>query len=1215
MATLPGAVLRRRSGKVPVIVAVASTGRVINKVDVFSFEPHAISWSKVGQSLIYNETIESTSVGSSGSTIVLVVGLHDSNRALAYKVPSQTIQKDWNLVFEAQGSICGISGDGSRIVASTTEPRSGVALFDISNLTSIDEPRPQSLVPAAISVFAFERTPVILISSYNGDYGSAIGQIPQGTFGIGGVGLLGIRFNYDAGLYDVDRVIETGFDLKKEPKSFFAVSADSTVIAMNANGHQIEFYENSLGQEAAGHLAFVITSLDRNDTSIPRYDVEHFENTFSISDGGAVLAVVRGDHVSVAQRISKCSGANIRIVLNLDESPGSISWSLDYTGILLNKNFPTDNIAQCKNCYAGDPRYARVVVAEDFCVPNEIAGCVQFTFQTEGKMGDGGGFVAFKNGLPFARYSGLNESKYIAPGSCDHECARDETQVKVLMSFDAGFPKQLDTTHQSKIWSSGKQSLPLFGPILIQQCVPSNDTSSLRFHRNAEDAAYDGSYQIFLNDTLAAMQIFDVGLSQTVNLESFVTDQNSSVVENIPARCPHDGCPECSLCPGELVVDISRSADVGGFESISCGKFADLARAGGVSPEFCEAYADGMQIQCDCHVVECAGNEVAMSVTIEFDSSPTDISFIVRSDEGFVWLQDFADFDKLKWAMKTSTFSRCVPSHGPLYFQINDRLENGLCCDGDSSLFLPASTPKGYEVHLGSELVGIREFPFGFQQNMVFRAGAKTSPVLLEQSSPWCFTNGDCNLPCYLCPGGGTYNEQDSITLETYGRVSCLTYETQISNYFNEETCQLYSRHASSSCGCTTHEHQCTADESKLTFQMDIAKEMTNTTVQVRNQHKSTLFSKVGFVRLAGGIGKFEACVPSQEPFYVGVNGNQGQAQGTFSLSLDDVVVGNYEFIPNGIDIALGTEYAKSPSTLQSTAPAVSSVETTTAPSFLSGKHPPCDICGVEGKQVTIPDAVVVIPGSDETPSCAEFHEVGLLGWIPANQCSLAVGVVSILCGCEHVEDEETPRAPSSPFIVPSSAPSFEPGDNPPCDICGDGGKKVTIPGAVVVIHGREETTSCEEFYKVGLLGWIPGEQCSLAVVAASAICGCALPDFPDGAPIGAPFAILDTNTSSLWPSMDPTKHIPSQEPSSDLSVQNIKPGEILEPGPFSKCDICGAGKQISLNDVILTLPGREEKPTCEEFGHAGLVGLIPEDQCPLVMMLVSALCGCVPMV
>jgi hypothetical protein len=66
------------------------------------------------------------------------------------------------------------------------------------------------------------------------------------------------------------------------------------------------------------------------------------------------------------------------------------------------------------------------------------------------------------------------------------------------------------------------------------------------------------------------------------------------------------------------------------------------------------------------------------------------------------------------------------------------------------------------------------------------------------------------------------------------------------------------------------------------------------------------------------------------------------------------------------------------------------------------GPNYPCNICG-EGNEVTLLDPNVVIPGQEVIPTCGEFAAGGFAGWVPAEMCPFAPGLVFDLCGCAQL--------------------------------------------------------------------------------------------------------------------------------------------------------------------------------------------------------------------
>lgn len=59
-------------------------------------------------------------------------------------------------------------------------------------------------------------------------------------------------------------------------------------------------------------------------------------------------------------------------------------------------------------------------------------------------------------------------------------------------------------------------------------------------------------------------------------------------------------------------------------------------------------------------------------------------------------------------------------------------------------------------------------------------------------------------------------------------------------------------------------------------------------------------------------------------------------------------------------------------------------------------------------------------------------------------------------------------------------------------------------------------------------------------------------------------------------------------------------------------CFICGVGNVVTVPDAVIALPG-QPSVQCDVLSIAGLNGLIPNDECALLPVLVTAFCGCAP--
>jgi len=244
------------------------------------------------------------------------------------------------------------------------------------------------------------------------------------------------------------------------------------------------------------------------------------------------------------------------------------------------------------------------------------------------------------------------------------------------------------------------------------------------------------------------------------------------------------------------------------------------------------------------------------------------------------------------------------------------------------------------------------------------------------------------------------------------------------------------------------------------------------------------------------------------------------------------------------------------------------------------GPHPPCNICG-EGYDITLFDPIVVIPGEDATPTCVEFRDGALNGYVPAELCPLTTPLVGSLCGCSPIEINAPVES------TKTVAPVSEPGPHPPCNICGEG-YDITLFDPIVVIPGEDATPTCVEFRDGALNGYVPAELCPLTTPLVGSLCGC------------SPIEI-----STLQPTISPSSAPP-------MEIGEGSPVLLNENPP---CNICGDGNVITILDAIVTIPSGEGTltVTCEEFQIAALGGQVPANLCPLVPTLIGTPCGCSP--
>jgi hypothetical protein len=193
---------------------------------------------------------------------------------------------------------------------------------------------------------------------------------------------------------------------------------------------------------------------------------------------------------------------------------------------------------------------------------------------------------------------------------------------------------------------------------------------------------------------------------------------------------------------------------------------------------------------------------------------------------------------------------------------------------------------------------------------------------------------------------------------------------------------------------------------------------------------------------------------------------------------LDNELAYNETFVSSEIEVILGSENTEMP---------VTTIAPTTV-GYEPGPEAFCSVCGPDFV-VTIPDAIVEI-SSFLQPSCADFAQLGLMGYLTVDICSGSIEFISTRCGCASLLAAPSLSPPAT--LTPSEQEEgLDMGPNPPCNICGEG-NEVTLLHPNVVIPGQEVIPTCGEFAAGGFAGWIPTESCRFAPDLVFDLCGCA---------------------------------------------------------------------------------------------------------------------------
>jgi hypothetical protein len=186
----------------------------------------------------------------------------------------------------------------------------------------------------------------------------------------------------------------------------------------------------------------------------------------------------------------------------------------------------------------------------------------------------------------------------------------------------------------------------------------------------------------------------------------------------------------------------------------------------------------------------------------------------------------------------------------------------------------------------------------------------------------------------------------------------------------------------------------------------------------------------------------------------------------------------------------------------------------------------------------------------------------------------------------------ETPTdAPTAPTSSPTRSPSKQPTPAPTipvgarecadpsirgCSICGEG-LCVTDDDAIFAFPGQP-AVGCRDLELAGFGGAVPLDQCTLLPDLVAEDCGCHsfIP-----APTAAP---------------EPTPPPPPSFPCPDV--------------PETGCSVCGEGQCVTNPDAIFDFPEQPIVP-CGVLEIAGFNGLVPLEQCPLLVNLIGPICEC----
>jgi len=216
-----------------------------------------------------------------------------------------------------------------------------------------------------------------------------------------------------------------------------------------------------------------------------------------------------------------------------------------------------------------------------------------------------------------------------------------------------------------------------------------------------------------------------------------------------------------------------------------------------------------------------------------------------------------------------------------------------------------------------------------------------------------------------------------------------------------------------------------------------------------------------------------------------------------------------------------------------------------------------CNLCGVGGT-ITIPDAILEIPGAEAPLTCAEAQAQAAT-LVPANLCPVAATLASDLCGCEGGEIPELGT----------------------CNVCGEGNTLTNPDGEIVVALLDPPTPlSCSELELVA--GTLDEQLCSFLPGVTGEPCGCVDSD-------GAPVIVSECNIcgeGNVITIPDGLISLPTGEVEGEASCQEVQElgGNLIPPDfcPFISaltavpcgCAPEGEVEPPALSDAPSPIPG-----------------------------------------
>ena len=498
VATVPGTILGRRQGILPMLLAVSSQGD-IPLVYVYDWPQGATRWTSLPR---IDPKSYGLCLGECNVTVKSGVTVMPDQTRVAAVVVNVAEQGGTKNILYVRGT------DISRTIGWELTPLVNSDLVSVSltgklmvffNVSSPDfsmyDYHANKSYTGAITIPAeFRSQPNVAINveavqlSGNGQYFGCIFRLSTGSL------KKAFIQHYFTGLFDghdprMDAEYEIPFEFSTarfstEGDASAAVLTERNVANETDTFRVLNFDRGAAMFELLGEL--VATDIDMQQPS-PTYA--------SISHDGGTLAFGGTETTEVLSRQNLCGNGEVtfRFLFSTDSSPHVASWQVSTIRTLYGSVVTNKMIHQCSNCYS-DASFARSEVAELFCVPFAERRCLRFSFDgPTSPLEPNSGYNAFliePTGTSVANLSLLEiaagradnatQTVILQGSQCEESipslgCSESEEEFLVRFLFDI-YPQGIEWELRASnvvVWQGGNYSESA-STRLERRCLPAN---------------------------------------------------------------------------------------------------------------------------------------------------------------------------------------------------------------------------------------------------------------------------------------------------------------------------------------------------------------------------------------------------------------------------------------------------------------------------------------------------------------------------------------------------------------------------------------------------------------------------------------------------------------------------------------------------------------------------------------------------------------------